>query len=334
MGLALDSAPAQNDAGGTLVAKLYHSVPAGRPGFVQSMVDVWRRPSLTAIEVAWRWIVCIPLLYAAFVALRSLDAGMHMMSSWFRTMTVFRPVEAMEGLHQIGVALWPSIEPVAKWFVPVFALVWVLVAAVGRTLWMRRFDPALKTRMPIYALLTLLKLSKLAATLGTWLGCWVLALRVAVTAPAARHEDPNLVLLAAMMIGLTLLLFVARSVTSWIVQLAILIAMTRNMSVRKSIVMAIRAPKKLRSELIETNLVMGIVKVALLVLALVFSACPLPFSSVETQEFLTCWWIGVGVWWLLMSDYFHVVREVAMLRLLRASDFSLLDTASGAGSAS
>jgi len=40
------------------------------------------------------------------------------------------------------------------------------------------------------------------------------------------------------------------------------------------------------------------------------------------------------VWWLLMSDYFHVVREVAMLRLLRASDFSLLDTASGAGSAS
>ena len=79
--------------------------------------------------------------------------------------------------------------------------------------------------------------------------------------------------------------------------------------------MAIRAPKALRSQLIETNLVMGIVKVALLVLAIVFSACPLPFSSVETQEFLTCWWIGVGVWWLLASDYFHVVRVVAVLRL-------------------
>jgi hypothetical protein len=26
------------------------------------------------------------------------------------------------------------------------------------------------------------------------------------------------------------------------------------------------------------------------------------------------------VWWLLASDYFHVVRNVAMLRLLRASD--------------
>jgi hypothetical protein len=106
------------------------------------------------------------------------------------------------------------------------------------------------------------------------------------------------------------------------VHLAPLIAMTRNVSVRKSIVMAIRASKKLRSQLIETNLVMGIVKVALLVLAMVFSACPLPFSSVETQEFLTCWWIGVGVWWLLASDYFHVVRIVAVLRLLKASDSS------------
>jgi hypothetical protein len=155
-----------------------------------------------------------------------------------------------------------------------------------------------------------------------------------VTWPVAHHKEPNLVLLAAIMIFLTLLLFVARSVVSWIVQLAPLIAMTRNVSVRKSIVMAIRAPGNLRSQLIELNLVMGIVKVALLVLAMVFSACPLPFSSVETQEFLTCWWIGVGVWWLLASDYFHVVRVVAVLRLLKANDFPTGGTASGSGNAS
>jgi len=235
-------------------------------------------------------------------------------------MTVFKPVEALAGLQQVGIVLWPQIEPVAIWFVPVFAVVWVLSATVGRTFWLRRLDPTLKTRMPTFALLTLLQLSKLTAALGTWVGCWVLALQVAVIAPTARHEEPNLVLFAAMMIGLTLLLFVARAVTSWIVQLATLIAMARNVSVRKSIVMAIRTPKALRSQLIEVNLVMGIVKVALLVLAMVFSACPLPFSSVETQEFLTWWWTGVGVWWLLASDYFHVVRNVAVLRLLRASD--------------
>ena len=311
-----------------------HSPPAGRPSFVQAMAEVWRRPSLTAIEVLWRWVVCIPLLYAGYVTLGSLDVGVRMMSSWFRTMTVFKPLEAMDGLHQVGVVLWPLIEPVAKWFVPVFALVWVLSAAAGRTLWLRRYDPTLKTRLPTYALLTLLRLSKLVAMLGTWVGCWALALRVAVIAPAARHEEPNLVLLAAIVIVLTLLLFIAWSVTSWIVQLAPLIAMARDVSVRKSIVMAIRAPKALRSQLIETNLVMGITKVALLVLAMVFSACPLPFASVETQEFLTYWWIGVGVWWLLASDYFHVVRNVAVLRLLQANDFPAGGTASGGGSAS
>jgi hypothetical protein len=70
--------------------------------------------------------------------------------------------------------------------------------------------------------------------------------------------------------------------------------------------------------LIEINLVMGIVKVCLVVLALVFSACPLPFSSVETQEFLNWWWAGVGLFYVVFSDYFHVVRVAAYLRLWQA----------------
>jgi hypothetical protein len=67
----------------------------------------------------------------------------------------------------------------------------------------------------------------------------------------------------------------------------------------------------LRAKLVEINLVMGIVKVALVVLALVFSSCPLPFESVESQTFLMWWWTGVGVLYLIASDYFHVVRSAA-----------------------
>jgi len=328
------SPPAQNDAGGTLVAKLYHSAPAGRPSFLQAMVEVWRRPSLTALEVGWRWLVCIPLFYAVSVAFGGLGVDAHVNSSWSGSLTVFKPVETVEGFRQMCLVLWPAIAPVAKWFVPVFGVEWVLAATLGRTLWLRRYDPTLKTRRPTFALLTLLKLSKLIAMLGTWAGCWVLALQVAVKGPTARHEEPNLILLAAMIIGLTLLLFIAWSASNWILQLAPLIAMVRNVSVRKSIVMAIRAPKALRSMLIETNLVMGIVKVALLVLAMVFSACPLPFESVETRGFLTYWWIAVSLWWLLASDYFHVVRMVAVLRLLRANDSAIEQTTTGGGSAS
>jgi hypothetical protein len=284
------------------------------------MVEVWQRPSLTVIEAGWRWLVCVPLFYAVWVALGKLGVVFSLDSSWAGSPALFKQAETLDGAWQILMALWSVIAPVARWFVPVFAVEWILAATLGRTLWLRRYDPALKTRRPTFALLALLKLSKLVGMLGTWAACWAVALQVAVTAPVARHEEPNLVLLAAMIIILTLVLFVVWSMSSWVLQLAPLIAMTKSVSVRKSLVMAIRAPKALRSQLIETNLVMGIVKVALLVLAMVFSACPLPFSSVETKEFLTCWWTGVGVWWLLASDYFHVVRTVAVLRLLRASD--------------
>jgi len=286
------------------------------------MVEVWRRPSLTGIEVAWRWSVGVLLFFASGLATRIQTPNIADHSYLLRDATLLQPLKLLEGLFAAGADILTGTWPLLRWFAPLAAVVWVLGATLGRTLWLRRLDPALKRRMPTFALLTLLKLSKLLATLGTWAGCWVLALRIAVRDPLMRGEEPNLVLLAAMMIGMTLLLFVAWSVTIWIVQLAPLIAIAGNVSVRKSIVMAIRAPKKLRSQLIEVNLVMGIAKVALLVLAMVFSACPLPFSSVETQGFLTCWWIGVGVWWLLASDYFHVVRNVEVLRLLRASDSS------------
>jgi len=64
--------------------------------------------------------------------------------------------------------------------------------------------------------------------------------------------------------------------------------------------------------------VMGIVKIALIVLAMVFSATPLPFESMTTPEFLMWWWGGVTVLYLVASDFFHVTRLVAYLELWRA----------------
>jgi hypothetical protein len=75
----------------------------------------------------------------------------------------------------------------------------------------------------------------------------------------------------------------------------------------------------LKIKLIEINLVMGIVKIALIVLAMVFSASPLPFEKVASQEFLTWWWGGVTVLYFVGSDFFHVARLVAYLELWQAS---------------
>ncbi|GAC1356130.1 MAG: hypothetical protein NVSMB3_02100 [Acidobacteriaceae bacterium] len=111
-------------------------------------------------------------------------------------------------------------------------------------------------------------------------------------------------------------LFSAWAVVSWALSIAPLLAMLRDLGTVGSLRAAFRLGP-LKSKLVEVNLVMGIVKIALIVLAMVFSATPLPFESVTTPAFLRGWWMGVAVIYFLGSDYFHVARLVAYLELWR-----------------
>ena len=53
---------------------------------------------------------------------------------------------------------------------------------------------------------------------------------------------------------------------------------------------------------------MGIVKLALIVLAMVFSAAPLPFSDQLGGDTLHAVWAASTVFYLVASDYFQLVR--------------------------
>jgi hypothetical protein len=138
-----------------------------------------------------------------------------------------------------------------------------------------------------------------------------------VTGPVAAGSEPNLVGYFALVIVITLGLFTLWAVLSWALSVAPLLAMLKGLGVGGSLAAAFRLGP-LKSKLVEINLVMGIVKIALIVLAMVFSATPLPFESVTTPQFLACWWIGVTVVYFLASDFFHVARQVAYLQLWRA----------------
>jgi hypothetical protein len=139
---------------------------------------------------------------------------------------------------------------------------------------------------------------------------------VAVAQPIAAGQEPNLVLYSAMMIVSTLGLFTAWAVVSWALSVAPLLAMLRDIGAGESLRAAFRLGP-LKSKLVEVNLVLGIVKIALIVLAVVFSATPLPFENVTTPEFLRGWWIGVTLLYLVESDFFHVARLMAYLELWR-----------------
>lgn len=71
------------------------------------------------------------------------------------------------------------------------------------------------------------------------------------------------------------------------------------------------------AKLVEINLVMGIVKLALLVLAMVLSAAPLPFSDQLGAD--TLHWISAiaVIFYLVASDYFQVVRLKGFIEFWR-----------------
>ncbi|HEY1741782.1 MAG TPA: hypothetical protein VGG18_01360 [Granulicella sp.] len=288
----------------------------GTQSFVSVMVAVWKRPSLTGLEVLWRWLVGAPLV--AVVVWEALRIGntVQVDTHALAAMTVFKPVDAAGTLSAAMDALLPAVTQVARWFVPLALAAWMIVSAFGRTIIMRRLDTQLMPRPWTLVVLGGLRILVLVAVYGLWYGGVQLAGQWAVMRPVSHGGEPNLVLYAALLICGTLALFVAWAASGWLFDIAPVLAMLRGLGVVESLRQAGR-PGPLRGKLIEINLVMGIVRIALIVLAMVFSACPLPFESVETQGFLVNWSVGVAVLYLLASDYFHVVRAAAYVSLCR-----------------
>ncbi len=298
----------------------------GTQSFVHTLSECWRRPSLTALEVLWRWVYGIPaLLLLRYEAVKILNATPVDIDA-LRRMTVVDPMGAAATVAQALAVLLPPVWQVAVWLVPLLLAGWVVVSSVGRTVVLRRADGRLHARPMTLMVLQALRIVVLAGSFVVWFVCVQWVGRVTILGPLSAGGEPNLVGYCALVIVATLGLFTLWAAVSWVLSVAPLLAMLRGSGVGESLRAAFRLGP-LKGKLVEINLVMGIVKIALMVLAMVFSATPLPFESVTTPGFLMWWWVGVTVLYLVASDFFHVARLVAYLGLWRAyeRDESLTD---------
>jgi hypothetical protein len=298
------------------------------------MAEVWRRPSLTGFEVATRWLAWLPVLWLCGASLGSRGIGIHVdlnsaaeyatrLQNWFAPL--------IHGDYVVGFepqVLLRSLPTVA-----VLGALWGCLAAFGRTVLLRRVETALLPRPIAVCVLAMARVVAFTAMVGLWLATIVFAWMHFVQTPQAHGEYPGYVPGFAVVLVVTLGLFMVWATTSWMLRLAPMLAMARGLGP----VAALGAAWKtgpLRSKLIEINLVMGVVKVGLLVLSMALSACPLPFADNQTRGFLVEWTLGVAFLWMLASDYFHVVRLASYVRLAQAYDFLPKATAPGSGSAS
>jgi hypothetical protein len=301
----------------------------GTQSLVHTLSRCWFRPSLIGLEVLWRWTFGLPALLIVWSQVRrillahmggTMDFGRLGIDQKMITDPVGTAAADPLGItakvgNAVGIVL-PDLLHVATWLVPVLLVAWIVIASVGRTVMLRRMDPTLHVRVGTLMVLQTLRTVALVAVFGAWFACLRGTVSVAITQPVAAGNEPNLVLYFALMIVATLGLFTGWAVVSWALAVSPLLAMLRDVGAGGALSSAFKLGP-LKSKLIEVNLVMGIVKISLIVLAMVFSACPLPFQSVTSDDFLRNWWIGVTLLYLVGSDFFHVARLMAYLELWR-----------------
>jgi len=276
----------------------------GTQSAVAQMGWVFARPSLTALEVAWRWLVGGPLLLVCWIQAQKILAALPIDATGLDKVNLQDPWVSAVRLADAWDLYRPHVLHVLAWLGPVAAVAWAIVSGLGRNLVMKRLEPGIPFRPVSMIALQAAWLALLALT------CW--AWYRSIGWAAANHigngAEPDLVGYTIWAIFLTLGFFTFWALINWAVAIAPMLVLLEDCSALSALRESLTLGKPFTSKLVEINLVMGIVKLALLVLAMVFSSVFIPFSEEVGISALHFEWAIVTLFYLIASDYFHVVR--------------------------
>jgi hypothetical protein len=270
--------------------------------------DCWKRPSLLGWELLWRWGFGIPAALFTAYHLRPIFSNA---SLGLTDLSLSDPVQSGQQLAQVAATLQPQVVRLILWLAPLLALAWAIASGLGRSAVLRGLVPAAK---PAPITLILLQALRIAALGAAFLG-WYRALQWASNA-TLDSASPNLVGWSAFVICISLGFFVVWALVSWVFSIAPLLAVLEGKGVFASLVRSFRLGP-MTGKLVEVNLVLGIVRLALIVLAMVFSAIPLPFLTGPGGMPLYLWWIIGTVLYLAAGDFFQVVRLASFVQFWR-----------------
>lgn len=275
---------------------------------IQSLVGqmgwVFARPSLTAIEVGWRWIFGIPMLAGGWFQARHILAAVPLDAAGIGDLNPQNPWVAAVQLSVAWDLYRPHVLAVLWWLAPLAALAWVIVSGLGRGAVLKRLEPRLLSRP--FGLIAL-QAAWLALLAGTFWG-WFRSIRWVADTHITPIGEPDLVGYSIWVIFLSLGFFIVWALISWALSIAPLLMLLEGRSAVSALGASCRLGKAFTGKLVEINLVMGIVKLALVVVAMVLSAAPLPFSDQLGPDAMHAAWVAATVFYLVASDYFQVVR--------------------------
>ncbi len=291
----------------------------GTQSFLVTIAECWRRPSLLGLELLWRWAFGIPA--AAVVAWETYKilSSVSLAGTGIAEFSLIDTVTAAQIISATADRLLPPIREVARWLLPILAVAWAFASGFGRSLLLRRYDPSLPFAPFMMVGLQLLRI----VVLGTSVALWFVGLHWAAWNSLSGPE-PSLVLYFVQAIALSFAIFFFWALVSWVFSIAPLLSLLEGTRVIASLRNSLRfgqgSLRGLRSKLVEINLILGVVKAALIVLAMVFCATPVPFKEEINGTSLYVWWALVSVWYCVASDFFQVARIIGFMEIWRAAN--------------
>lgn len=298
---------------------------------VEHMGEVIRRPSLVALEIGWRWLVGIPFLLVLWQQGQHILAAYPLESSGFNSIDTQNPWLAVAQIASVWSYYEQPVAAVLRWLLPIAALGWVVASALTRNLILMRLaaipeadakTAPMRLRFRPYSMMGL-QAALLCLLLLTLWG-WYCSIQWAAGTHISAAGEPDLIGYFIWAIFITLGFFTAWALISWVVSVApLILLLEKQRSALSALGASFRLDKRFVGKLVEINLAMGIVKLGLMVLAMVFSCAPLPFSDELGGDSLRMVWAASTVFYLIANDYFQVVRLRAFLefwRLFRDSE--------------
>jgi len=284
---------------------------------VEHISDVFRRPALLGIELAWRWLFAVPFLLVCREQMQHLLAAYPLDSSGFDAVSLQDPWNSSVQLTNVFSYYQPHVWAVMRWLFPAAALAWGVLSGLGRSWLLMRFakqNPAPAVRPIPFRPLTMIALQAgWLVLLGLTYWGWFLSMQWAAATHISVSGGPDLVGYFMWAIFLSLGFFTAFALLSWPFSIAAFVALLEKRSAFSALGQSLMLGRRFTSKLAEVNLVMGIVKLALLVLALVFSSAPVPFAEELGPGALHMAIAGAILVYVLANDFFQVVRLKAFM---------------------
>jgi hypothetical protein len=281
---------------------------------VEHMGEVFRRPSLIAIEAGWRWLFGIPFLLVCWQQAQQILVAYPLESSSLASLDTQNPWVAATQISN-GMAFYePHVLSVLRWLLPAAAAIWIVISGMGRGLLLWRMNVRMRFRPFTMMVMQGAWLGLFALVVWGWLRSmqWVAATHINVAG------EPDLVGYFIWAIFLSLGFFTAFALASWPLSIAPFLAQLEKRSIASALLESLRLGKPFTGKLVEINLVLGIVKLALIVVAMVFSAAPLPFSDELGQDAMHVVAAASVLFYFVANDFFQVVRIKAFLEFWKA----------------